>query len=344
MTKRIAIAGSGAVGSNVGALLTRAGHDVTLVEGWPEHVDAMREFGLQIEMQEETFRTAVKALHLYEVCTLSNKFDIVFLQCKSYDSRWMAELIKPYISPDGVLVSVQNSVNEDWLVPILGRERVLGCVLTISCELWDPGRAKRNSAFDEIAFTVGELSGVRSDRADQVAEILSAAGRSDVTTNLVGARWSKLVLNSMDMPIAALTRQTAREVVRDPDCMKACMVLGKESLSVALALGIDIEPIFGLTASDFRAEPDEVLNRLMVRLAERVRDARGAHWYDLVKGRRTEIDYLNGYVIDKGKQVGVPTPANAALTELIHGLERKDLESGRPNLRLLEPAYPDQIR
>lgn len=338
MTTRIAIVGAGAVGSNVGALLTRAGHDVTLIEGWPSHVEAMRHPGLSIEMQEESFRIPVRACHLFEVCTLNEQFDVVLLQCKSYDTLWMAELVKPYLASDAVVVSVQNSINEEWLIPAMGDRTVLGCVLTISCELWVPGHAKRNSAVDHVSFTVGEPHGHITPAVSQVADILSAAGETKTTTNLFGARWSKLVLNSMDMPVAALTGQTARQVLASSECVRACTVLGSETLRVGAAAGFEPEAIFGLSAHDFQDQPVSMLNKLLTALAAEVRDARGAHWYDLMKGRRTEIDYLNGLVVAKGRQWGIATPANERIAELIHALERQELEPQISNLELLEPA------
>ena len=112
MGKKIAVLGTGAIGSSVGADLTRQGYDVVLIDQWPAHVEAMKTHGLRIIMKEEEIHTSVQAIHLCELSSRGHQFDIVFLSSKSYDSCWMAELIKPYLKPEGFLVSLQNSLND----------------------------------------------------------------------------------------------------------------------------------------------------------------------------------------------------------------------------------------
>ncbi|MBI3918360.1 MAG: NAD-binding protein [Betaproteobacteria bacterium] len=103
MSKRIAVLGAGAIGSSVGADLTKAGYDVAIIDQWPAHVEAMKAHGLRVVMSDEDLRTPVHAYHLCEVCTLNREFDIVLLGAKSYDTAWMTEFIKPYLKPDGYL-------------------------------------------------------------------------------------------------------------------------------------------------------------------------------------------------------------------------------------------------
>jgi len=113
--KKIAVLGTGAIGSSVGSDLTRAGEDVWLIDQWPAHVEAMKSKGLHIQMVDGDLHVQVRALHLCEVCSLKHKFDVVFLTCKSPDSIWLTQFIKPYLASDGVLVSLQNSLNDEWL-------------------------------------------------------------------------------------------------------------------------------------------------------------------------------------------------------------------------------------
>src|SRR4030042_2195962 len=120
MERNIAILGTGAIGSSVGADLTRQGYDVVLIDQWPAHVETMKAHGLHITMKEEELHTPVQAMHLCELSSQRRPFDIVFLTSKSYDSCWMAELIKPYLKPSGVVVSLQNSLNDEWIYPIIG--------------------------------------------------------------------------------------------------------------------------------------------------------------------------------------------------------------------------------
>ena len=129
--EKLAVLGVGAIGSNIGAYLTRAGCDITLIDMWPTHVEEMKRHGLKVTAQDEEFTVRVKAVHLADVCTLREQFDAVFLAVKSYDSVWAATFIEPYIKPAGVLVPAQNSINEDWVAPVIGYTRVIGCVVTL---------------------------------------------------------------------------------------------------------------------------------------------------------------------------------------------------------------------
>ena len=133
MSKKIAVVGTGANGGGTAAALTQAGLDVVLIDQWPAHVEAMRANGLQINFPDETITVPVDAYHLCDVCTLNQMFDIVLVMVKAYDTRWACELIKPYLKEDGLLVGVQNDIEE-----IVGPERTLGCVMEMSSEIFTP--------------------------------------------------------------------------------------------------------------------------------------------------------------------------------------------------------------
>src|SRR5688500_15655858 len=111
--KKIAVLGAGAMGSSVSADLTRAGHDVTVIDQWPAQVEAMQAKGVRIQMTDGVVETLINALHLCELASSNLEFDIVFLTVKSNDHRWMVELIKPYLKPDGVPTAIQNGMNDD---------------------------------------------------------------------------------------------------------------------------------------------------------------------------------------------------------------------------------------
>jgi 2-dehydropantoate 2-reductase len=337
MSLRIAQLGTGAIGSNMGALLTRAGYDVTLIDGWAAHVDVMKTEGLKIVQREETFEIDVEAIHVGEVCALKHKFDVVFLTCKSYDSVWMAELIKPYIAVDGFLVSVQNSINEDWLIPVLGQDKVVGSALTFAAEIWKPGQAQRFSGIHLAAFTVGEPSGPVSPRVERVREILSHAGVATVTDDLVGTRWSKLLLNAMEQGIGALTGYSPGEIYSNKDCIPVWKALGTEAYHVAMEHVDQLQPIFGLDAADFQSEPDAFAEKLMSNLAHEV-DSRGTMWCDIVKGRRSEGELINGLIARRGAEKGIEAPANVCMAKLLRRLEIGELKPEPANITLMHEA------
>ena len=339
MEKRIAVLGVGAVGSSVGADLTRAGYNVLLIDQWPAHVEAMKDQGLRINMPEEELQVPVKAIHLCEVCMLRYQFDIVLLAPQSYDSCWMVQLIKPYLKPDGVIVSVQNSLNDEWVAPIIGSERDIGCALEISAEIFVPGLVKRNSDRTHTRFVLGELHGGVTPRLKEIAQIFSAVGKTEISTNIWGAKWTKLVANAMIMATDTAAGIRIYELAENPRYLNICTKLGREAAQVGTALGYALEPIFGLKAEDFVGLTDELLKKLMVAVITDIgKEARSTMQQSIIKGRLTEIGYLNGLVVKKGREAKVPTPANEAATALIRQVEQQKLKPALSTLEILESS------
>src|SRR5512147_3151538 len=205
MIRRIAVLGAGAIGSVVGGMLTRAGHDVTLIDQWPEHVEAMKARGLRLSGTLGDFIVPVKALHIHELQTVTEPFDAVFVAVKSYDTEWATAMALPYLrEPGGVVVDFQNGINDDRVAQVAGRHRALGCVITISAGMYEPGHAMRTDT-GSIGFKIGEHDGADTPRARELATILSAVAETKVTPNLWGERWSKLAINCMANPLSGLT-------------------------------------------------------------------------------------------------------------------------------------------
>ena len=157
MARNLAVVGAGAIGSSVIADLTRAGHALTVIDQWPEQVETLRTQGLRVEMKDgDVVIPPVRALHLCELASANLEFDIVFLIVKSYDHRWLAEFIKPYLKPSGVLVGAMNGMNDDSLASIVGRERTIGCAVELSAEIFTPGLVHRNTTHHGTWFGVGK--------------------------------------------------------------------------------------------------------------------------------------------------------------------------------------------
>jgi 2-dehydropantoate 2-reductase len=341
MARNMAVLGTGAVGSSIGADLTRAGYDVLLIDQWPAHVEAMKTQGVHVTMRTEEFITPVRAVHLAELkglqyCAPEQQLDIVFLAAKSYDTRWMVEFIKPYLKADGVLVSVQNSLNDEWIIPIIGRERDIACAFELSAEVFEPGQVKRNTDHATTKFVLGEIDGALTPRLQEVAQILSAAGNTEVSANIWGAKWTKLVYNTMASTVTASLGASQQDVIENPLVLGLCTKLGRETAQVGSALGYVLEPILGLTADDFLGLTDEFFQKLILTVFSDVgRGTRSMVQQDLQKGRLTEIDYLNGLVMEKGREANVPTPANTAMASLLKQIGLGILEPGFSNLELL---------
>lgn len=334
--KKIAVVGTGGTGSVIGGMLTVAGHDVVLIDQWGAHVEAMQARGLFMSIAGEEFTAPVRALHLYEVCTLEHKFDIVFLACKSYDTLWLTQLILPYLKDDGILVSSQNSLNDEWIAPLVGPTRAIGCVLTMSSEVFEPGQLKRNTAMDRTTFVLGELHGRITPRLKELQQILSAAGKTELTANLWGTRWAKLVFNCIVAPVCALAGVGPAQLTAAPERVRVCLELGREALLVGQAQGYQMEPVFGLSLEDAARSPEALVDNLVKASQAEGREARSFFHQDILKGRRTEVDYINGLVARKGRESGVATPMNDAAVAMVKRLERGEMGPAPENIGALE--------
>jgi 2-dehydropantoate 2-reductase len=333
MDGKIAVLGSGAIGSSVGADLTKAGVDVVLVDQWPAHVEAMKSGGLRIRIAGQEHRQPVRALHLCELSAVRPRFDVVFLASKSYDTCWLVDFIKPYLRPAGVVVSLQNSINDEWIAPAIGHDRDIGSVMELSAEIFEPGLVKRNSDQKKTWFALGELHGRITPRLQEIARILGSTGRVEMTTNIWGAKWSKLVVNSMISGMCAIFGMTDWEVLQRPELVEISVRTGKESLKIGASLGYSMEPIFGMAAEDLLGSADEVLKRSLTTLVSHLgRESRSMIYQDILKKRQTEIDYINGLVARKGKEAGIPTPFNATVVSVVKKIESGELEPNLTNL------------
>lgn len=336
MARRIAVLGAGAIGSSISADLTKAGHDVTVIDQWPAQVEALKAAGIVVQMPDGEVRTPIRALHLCDIASANLEFDIVFLAVKSNDDRWLAEFIRPWLKPDGVLVGTQNGMNDDTLGSILGKNRVVGCAMELSAEIFTPGLVKRNTTHKTTWFAVGELDGGYTPRVKEIAALLGHVGRCDVTNNIYGAKWTKLIANTMTMGPFGLLGLGNSEAANLPGMFELSVQLGRESLAVGAALGYRTEAIFGLRADEFAGSSDENLVTTMKTLLGHVSRGRTAPIHDHLKGRRSEMEFISGVVSRKGRELGIATPFNDAVVEIDRAINTGKIKMERSNFELLK--------
>ena len=226
-------------------MLAHAGFDVTLVDQWPEHVVAIKENGLIVERRSEELLTHPVALHIHELQFETVPFDWVFVAVKARDTEWSTMLMMSYLADDGTVVDFQNGINDERVAAIAGTERTMGAVITIGAGCYEPGKVVRTDS-NPLGFKVGELDGSDSERAQELASIMSHVENTEVTTDLMGSRWSKLITNSMNNAIAGLTGLGTAEVRTDPGTRRVSIHLGAETVQVAQTLGYELQPVMGV--------------------------------------------------------------------------------------------------
>src|SRR5215831_8812748 len=349
MDKRIAVIGAGAIGGYTGGHLAHNGFDVTLIDPWPEHIETIRKDGLAIEgvTTEEFVCAKPKTMHLTEAQQLAKQkpVDIAFVAVKSYDTEWATRLIAQYLAPDGYVVSLQNCMNEERIAGIVGWDKTVGAIpALLGAELYAPGRVRRTAAKGASpyeVYRVGEVHGRITKRLEELAAMIATIDTVKATTNLWGERWSKLCVNGMANGVAAATGLSGNEMNRDERIRRLSIRLAGEGVRVGQSLGYQLEHIrmhdpesLARAAEGDPAALDEVESQILAALQSNTRSelARPSMGQDMLKGRRTEIDFINGVIAAKGREVGVPAPTHVKLIDAVKRVEQGRLAARPENL------------
>jgi 2-dehydropantoate 2-reductase len=279
-------------------MLARAGHHVTLVAR-PQHVEAVHRAGLR--METKAFDEYVKLGASVEAAAAQGA-DLVLFCVKSTDTEAAGAQLKPHLSPGALVLCLQNGVdNADRLRSVLPPEQVAAAVVYVATEMAGPGHVKHHGR--------GELVIEPSAAGNKVAEALAAAGvPTEVSANVRGALWLKLIINCAYNAVSAIAQQPYGRNVRGEGIGAVMRDVVDECLAVARADGVDV--------------PGDV-HATVAALVESMPTQMSSTAQDLARGRRTEIDHLNGLVVRRGEALGIPTPANRVLWALVKLLESR---------------------
>jgi 2-dehydropantoate 2-reductase len=345
---RIGIMGAGAIGCNVGGMLARAGHDITLIDQWPAHVEKIKADGLTLSGTWPDYVVPVKALHLYEAQSIQEPFDAAFLAVKGYDTEWATMFILRFLKePDGVIVDFQNGINDERVAAVAGRHRTLGCVITIGAGLYEPGVALRTDPVgtDRVGFKIGELDGQVTERARKLVEAMNDVTLKKFTNYLFGERWSKMAANGMSNPLAGLSGYGTSETKTVPAARRIGIQVASEVIQVARAAGHEVEPIAGIEAQRYVDGANgknltQLENDMVAAVGKTAGAGRPSFLQDVMRGRRTEIEELNGFVVAEGQRLGVPTPFNQAVVDAVKAHAVGTLQPDPKNLDSIAALLP----
>jgi 2-dehydropantoate 2-reductase len=302
---KIAILGCGSLGSTFGGVLTEAGFDVTLVNRYNDHIAAMIDSGLTlIEDAEERVVEVKVATDPQEVGTVG----LIIVLVKSSFTRAAIESAKAMIGSNTLALSLQNGLgNEELLMEILGKERVLGGKTYVGGQITGPGKVR--VGLKGKLTLLGELDGRATARAKQVSDLFNLAGlETKVTTDIQSLIWQKLLINVSTGAICGLTRLPYGKLLQVKEAVDCATAAVAEAIEVARAAGIVLEC----------NHPREILDQAVAGLPF---DFKPSIMQDLERGISTEIDFINGAVVREGEKYGVATPVNRTLVAGIKGLE-----------------------
>jgi 2-dehydropantoate 2-reductase len=335
--KKILILGAGAIGGCVAANFSQANIDHMIIDPWPELIDQLRSHGLHISMIDEQYQTApLQAIHLHALSSMPIRpFDIVFLASKAGDAKWLSEFILPYLHPKSIVVVLMNGMMNQDVAGIIGPERTVGCVLELSAESFQAGFIKRKTPPSRTWMCLGELDGQITPRLKEVQALLQHVAKVDLTSNIEGAKWTKLVTNAMVLAPFAMLKAQSYEALQLPQMHHLILQIGLEAIYVGQALGYQLEGIFGLSNEEMGKEPQAIAEKLVATLLGHIgKQSQNAVTQDVIKQRRTETHYLNGLIVRQGITQGIPTPANRAIVEVMHQIEQQKISAGMHNIDL----------
>jgi len=280
---------------------------------------------------------AAAHVHLEEV---EGSFDVAYLAMKATGVEEATRQVAPRLAADGYAVTLQNGVVEDCVAKILGRERVVGALVGWGATMHAPGVYEMTSRGELV---VGELDGRVTPRVQALKAVLDAAAPTTVSANIYGVLWSKLAINCVITALGAASGQLLGQMLRRTDVRRLALTMISETIDVARASGIRLEPVGGtLNLERLYLPPGRrsgglgldlaVKHAIMLLVGLRFRKLKSSMLQSLERGRRPEIDFMNGYVVDRGREAGVPTPVNAALAAMV-----REIEAGQ------RPITPDNL-
>jgi len=330
---QILIVGIGALGGTIAARAIRAGLPVRLAARDADSAEALRRSGLRVSGIGGEVRADAIEVGAVETYGKGDQFDLILLATKAQDALEVAPHVVGALAPGGVILPIQNGGVARVLADRLGEEKILGGFSNLGATMVEPGVYEQKNAGHLV---IGELAGGVSERVERVAQALGRAIEVKVSANMSGAIWSKLLINCSVTTIGAICSQTMRQYMETRAGRKVFRQTYEEALSVALATGtrperLAVDPIPPGWAGNVAVE--ERYESWVEAMVAFYGDVKPSMLQDFERGRKTEIDFINGYVATLGHASGVPVDMNTRITGLVRQIERGDLQPipGRMN-------------
>lgn len=327
---RSMIYGAGALGTVLGAYIAKAGRQIDLVNRNASHVAALRERGAHI-VGKVDFVQPVNALLPSE---LTGQYDAIILMTKQQNNADVIAFLKPFLKEDGALCTCQNGLPEPAIAEAIGADRTLGCAIAWGATFKGEGVSELTSDPSALTFSLGAYG--KGNHLADVKALFECMGTVIVEENFIGARWSKLLINSAFSGLSTVTGGTFGEVAKRKDSRRVALAIIKECIDVAKAAGIRVEPVQGHRIDklfDYRGPLKKAVAFALIPVAMKKHAALiSSMLQDLRAGKPCEIDFINGVVCEYGKQFGVPTPCNEQTVRLVHAIEAGELPISFANI------------
>lgn len=333
---KIAIYGAGAMGTVLGALLTRAGKQIDLITRNEEHVKALKANGARIIVKGRD--DIIVPVAAYTPEEMQDGYDVILLMTKQRDNPSICEFLLGKLKEDGAICTMQNGLPEFAVANVIGADRTLGCAVSWGATFIGEGASALTSDPDSMTFALGAY-GNSGRHLSMIEDYLSAVGKVEVVADFMGARWAKLAVNSAFSSISAITGLTFGEVASRKDTRPIVLALLNEAFAVAESCGVtlgkiqghDIQKIYKCKGGIKKFFALRMLPLAMKKHADLV----SGMYFDLREHKKSDIDYINGVIAHSARNFGVDIPVNTRVIALAHEIERGVKDPSPDNLKLL---------
>ena len=322
---RFAILGAGSLGTILGAIISKNGGDVTLIDANKEHVDHLNTNGATVTGKMDLKNVPVKAITPDQ---MEGIYDAVLLLTKQTVNQKALPALLPFLNENSVVCTLQNGVPEESVAAIVGKDRTVGGAVGWGAAWTAPGVAQLYTDVASMIIEIGSMTGERTEKLQRVADFIELAHPVVINDNLFGFRWSKLLMNATFSGMSAALGCTFGDVLDNEKALRCAVHIGNELIQVARAKGITLEEI--VPGKDFYVFEygDEAGMQKAMEFARGVwsvhRPQKASMMQDMEKGIPCEIGYINGLVVDGGKETGIETPFNQMVVDIV-----KEFEAGK---------------
>ena len=333
---KYAIYGAGSLGTVLGAYMTKNGAQVDLINRNKAHVEALRKNGAHITGTVE-MTVPVNAITPDE---MSGKYSVIFLMTKQLFNKEVVTMLKDYLTEEGVIVTLQNGLPEPGIAEIIGKEHTMGCAVEWGANLAAPGECVLTSEPDSLSYHMGKMEGITDEQVARVTALLEKMCPVHFEENLIGTRWSKLLINATFSGLGTVVGGVFGDVSENRDAAKVAVRCMKECIDVGHAAGAVFAPVQGKDITKlfyYKNALKRAFAEFLVPIAmKKHRAIVPSMLQDIRNGKPCEVDAINGVVCEWGKKCGIPTPINDRIVEIIKKEQSGELKLEQSNIKLFE--------
>lgn len=338
---RLAIMGAGSLGTILGAYIAKAGNDIDLIDVYKEHISALNKVGAHVIGTVDFIQK--EHIHALLPEEMEGTYDLIIYMAKQTFNDTAIPQIAAHIDENSTVCVCQNGIPEYTVSAAIGPDRVVGAPVGWGATFRGPGVSELTTGQGRLNFTLGALDGSVNEHVIKTKKILECMGEVVVSSNLIGLRWTKLLMNATFSGLSTALGTTFGGVWDDDRAMQLILRIGKECLDVAAEKGITLEPYEGYDFYTAFKRGNSDTNTSSIRL---IREIWAPHYsltasmaQDIIKGRKCEILNINGVICSSGKEVNIPTPVNDIIVELVSGMQEGRYFYDPANIKYFENYF-----